>query len=118
MATPIGTNLINSISRRALHPQLIDNVYSGIPAFYRANAMNKKRYAGGTQIEVPQVYATWANGGPYSGFEQLDIAPSDTVKNAAFDAKEYYVPVSIDKFSLARLNHPEAVADGLTTLFE
>lgn len=118
MATPIGTNEINSISRRYIHPQLVDNVYRSNPMFFRLNAMNKKMLQGGLQIEVPLVYTRFAAGGFYQGYDLLDVTPSDTVKNAAFDWKQAYVPVSVDGLTLIRADSPEAIVNFLTFYFE
>lgn len=118
MATPIGTNEINSISRRYIHPQLVDNIYRSNVMFFRLNAMNKKMLQGGLQIEVPLVFTRFAAGGFYQGFDLLDVTPSDTVKNAAFDWKQAYVPVSVDGLTLIRADSPEAIANFLTFYFE
>lgn len=118
MATPIGTNEINSISRRYIHPQLVDNVYNSNVMFFRLNSMNKKMLQGGLQIEVPLVYSRFAAGGFYQGYDLLDVSPSDTVKNAAFDWKQAYVPVSVDGLTLIRADSPEAIVNFLTFYFE
>lgn len=118
MATPIGTNEINSISRRYIYPQLVDNVYRSNLMFFRLNARNKKILQGGLQIEVPLVYTRFAAGGWYTGFDLLDVTPSDTVKNAAFDWKQAYVPVSVDGLTLIRADSPEAVVNFLSFYFE
>lgn len=118
MATPIGTNEINSISRRYIYPTLVDNVYRSNLMFFRLNARNKKVLQGGLQIEVPLVYTRFAAGGWYQGFDALDVSPSDTVKNAAFDWKQAYVPVSVDGLTLIRADSPEAVVNFLTFYFE
>jgi hypothetical protein len=118
MATPIGTNEINSISRRYIYPTLVDNVYRSNLLFFRLNARNKKMLQGGYQIEVPLVYGRFAAGGFYQGFDLLDVSPSDTVKNAAFDWKQAYVPVSVDGLTLIRADSPEAVVNFLSFYFE
>lgn len=118
MAAPIGTNEINSLSRRYILPMLVDNVYNSSPLFFRLNRRNKKQVQGGLHIEVPLVYQQFAAGGSYSGFDLLDVSPSDTVKNAAFDWKQYYVPISIDGLTRIRMNSPEAVLNALTFMFE
>lgn len=118
MATPIGTNEINSISRRYIYPTLVDNVYRSNLMFFRLNARNKKILQGGLQIEVPLVYTRFAAGGWYQGFDLLDVSPSDTVKNAAFDWKQAYVPVSVDGLTLIRADSPEAVVNFLSFYFE
>lgn len=118
MATPIGTNEINSISRRYIMPTLADNIYRSNVMFFRLNQQNKKVLQGGLQLELPLVYTRFAAGGPYQGFDLLDVSPSDTVKNAAFDWKQYYVPVSVDGLSLIKADSPEAVVNFLTAYFE
>jgi hypothetical protein len=118
MATPIGTNTMNSISRRFLFDQVVDNVYLAIPAFFRLNAMNKKIVQGGFQVEVPLMFSKFAAGGFYQGYDLLDITPSDTVKNAAFDWKQAYVPVTVSGLDLIRADSPEAVVNLLRLQFE
>lgn len=118
MATPIGTNEINSISRRYIYPTLVDNLYHSNLMFYRLNAKKKKILQGGLQIEIPLVYSRFAAGGFYQGFELLDVSPSDTVKNAAFDWKQAYVPISVDGLTLIRTDTPEAVVNFLQFYFE
>ena len=118
MATPIGTNEINSISRRYIYPTLVDNVYRSNLMFFRLNVRMKKVLQGGLQIEVPLVYARFAAGGFYQGFDLLDVSPSDTVKNAAYDWKQAYVPVSVDGLTLIRADSPEAIVNFLSFYFE
>jgi hypothetical protein len=118
LATPIGTNEVNSISRRYIYPTLVDNVYRSNLMFFRLNARNKKMLQGGYQIEIPLVYTRFAAGGFYQGIDQLDISPSDTVKNAAFDWKQAWVPVTVDGLTLIRTDSPEAVVNFLSFQFE
>ena len=117
MATPIGTGLVSSISRRYIMPDVVDVVYRSNVVTFRLLSQNKKSVQGGTQIEVPAMYQAFTNGGPYQGYQLLDVAPNDTVKNLAFDWKQQYIPVSIDRLSLIKLNSPEAVANGIGLLF-
>jgi len=46
------------------------------------------------------------------------VSPSDTVKNAAFDWKQAYVPVSVDGLTLIRADSPEAIVNFLSFYFE
>lgn len=118
MATPVGTNEITSISRRYILPVLVDNIYNGNPIFFRLNAMGKKMVQGGYQIEIPLVWTRWANGGFYQGYDLLDVSPSDTVKNAAWDWKQAYVAITVSGLDLIRADSPEAIANFLTFQFE
>lgn len=118
MATPIGTNTVTAISRRYILPDIADNVYGDNVLFYRLNAANKKLVQGGTQIEIPLMYAAFSAGGAYQGFDVLDVSPSDTVQNAAFDWKQYYVPVSIDGLTLLKAESELAVANIISLQFQ
>lgn len=111
MATAIGTNLINSLVDRWLFPTAVDNVYRSNTLVFRLYKSNKKMIRGGTQFEVPITYAEFTNGGFYSGYDVLDVAPNDTVFNAAWDWKQAYVPVTFDGLTLMKVDSPRAVAD-------
>jgi len=117
MATPLGSNVVTSIARRYILPEVVDNIYGRNLMFFRLNQANKRIVRGGTQIEVPLMYDTFAAGGTYSGFEELTIAPSDTVKNGAWDWKQYYVPVAVDGLTLIKTDSPEAIADFIRLYF-
>jgi hypothetical protein len=117
MATPIGTNVVTAISRRYIMPEIVDNIYNSNPIFFRLNKMNKRIVRGGTQIEVPLMYARFSAGGAYRGFDELTITPSDTIKNGAWDWKQYHVPVAVDGLTLIKTDSPQAIANFLTQYF-
>ena len=91
--------------------QVVDNVYRSNGLVYRLNRSNKKMIRGGTQFEIPIMYADLINGGFYSGYDVLDISPNDTVFNAAWDWKQAYVPVTFDGLTLMKVDSPRAVLD-------
>lgn len=117
MATPIGTNTINSITRRHIMPFIVDNIYNSNAIFYRLYKANKKIVQGGTQIEVPLMYRRFTTGGAYTGYEPLETAPQDTVKNGAWDWKQHYVTVAVDGLTLIKNDSPEAIANYLRFYF-
>lgn len=117
MATPIGTNVVTSIARRFIIPSVTDNVYNSNPIFFRINASNRKMVRGGTQIEAPLMYSRFASGGPYQGFDLLNVVPSDTVKNGAWDWKQHYVNVTVDGLTLIKTDSPEAIANFIELYF-
>lgn len=117
MATPIGTNVVTSIARRYIMPEIVDNVYLSNPLFFRMTQGNKRTIQGGTQIEIPLMYARFAAGGPYQGFEILNVAPSDTVKNGAVDWKQHFVPVTVDGLTLIKTDSPQSIANIIRLLF-
>lgn len=118
MATPVGTNVVNSIARRHILPVIADNIYDSNLLFFRLNRMGKRMVQGGTQIEVPLMYSRMAAGGFYQGYDLLDVSPTDSIKNAAFDWKQAYVPVSVDGLTLIKTDQPEAIANFITQYFQ
>jgi hypothetical protein len=117
MATPIGTNVVSSIARRFILPEVADNVYNDNAVLFRLMQANRRIVRGGTQIEVPLMYSRFSAGGPYSGFDVLNVAPSDTVKNGAWDWKQYFVPVTVDGLTLIKTDSPESIANFLELYF-
>lgn len=117
MATAIGTNVVTSISRRYILPEITDNIYRSNVVFFRLHQANKKLIRGGTQIEAPLMYSRFGNGGPYSGFDLIDVSPNDTIKNAAWDWKQHAVVVSVDGLTLIKTDSPEAVANFIQLYF-
>lgn len=110
MATPVGTDVITSLSRRYVMPRVIDNFYQSSPVFFRLNRA-RRVIPGGTQLEIPAMYKGLVGGGPYSGYDVISTSPSDTVKNLAFDWKQHEVPVVVDRLSLIRANSPDAIVN-------
>lgn len=117
MATPIGNNAVTAIARRYILPEVVDNVYNSNALTFRMLQANRRLVRGGTQIEVPLMYARFSAGGPYSGFDVLNVAPSDTVKNGAWDWRQHYVPVSIDGLTLLKTDSPESVVNFIEMQF-
>lgn len=118
MPTLIGTDTVSSISRSYIFDQIIDMIYPTNALFFRLNQSNKKMIDGGTHVEVPFMYTQFANGGPYQGYDLLDVSPNDTIKNGGWDIKQQYVPVTVDGLTLAKCNTTMAVVNLLTMLWE
>jgi hypothetical protein len=116
--TPIGTNTVTALSRRLIMPRIADNVYNSNVLFYRWYHANKFAQQGGTQIEAPLMYLDMAAGGSYSGYQLLNVTPSDTIQNAAWVWKQYWVPVTVDGLTLLRADSPLAIADYIATQFK
>lgn len=117
MAVAIGTNVVTSIGRRHIMPEFVDNVYEDNVVFFRLNQSGKKLVQGGTQIELPLMYSRFVNGGFFRGFDRLNTAPNDTVRNGAWDWKQAYVPVSVDSLTLIKTDSPDAVANFIGLYF-
>lgn len=117
MPTAIGENTVTSIARHYIMPEITDNIYGSNPVFFRLSKSNKKLIQGGTQIEVPLMYGRFNSGGPYRGYDLLNVSPSDTVKNAVYDWKQQHVPVTIDGLTLIKTDSPDAIANMLQFQF-
>lgn len=114
MPTPIGVNTVTSIARQFIMPQITDQVYASNVLLWRLMNGSKRFVQGGTQIEAPQMYARFNNGGTYSGYDVLNTTPSDTVKNSVWDWKQYYVTWAVDGLTLVKTDSPESIANYLT----
>lgn len=117
MATAIGTNVVTAIARHYILPEITDNIYNTNPLWFRMNSAKKKMISGGTQIEFPIMNKRFAAGGFYTGLELLNMQPSDTVRNAAVDWKQAYVPVVVDGLTLIKTDSPEAIANFVNMYF-
>lgn len=115
--TAIGTDTVTSISRQYILPEITDIVYDAIPLFFRLN-MAKKIIPGGTQLEAPIMTSRMSAGGTYRGSQVLTMTPSDTVQNAVWDWKQYYVPVVIDGLTMLKVDSPLAIANLIRMQFE
>lgn len=116
--TPIGTNTVTAISRRLIIPKITDNVYLSNPLFFRWNRANKILERGGYQIEVPLMYTKMAAGGVYSGYQILNVAPTDSIQNGALPWAQHYVAVTVDGLTQLRAASDEAIVDYLATQFK
>lgn len=98
-------------------PEIVDNIYQDNVVLFRLNAANKKIITGGTQIEVPLMYSRFTTGGSYSGYDVLATVPQDTIKNGAWDWKQYAVLVVVDGLTLIKTDSPQSIANYITQYF-
>lgn len=114
MAVLVGTDTVTSIARHAIIPQITDQIYNSNVLLHRLMRANKRVIGGGTQIEVPQLYADFGTGSAYRGFEALTTTPQDTVKNLVFDWKQYYTTWAFDGLTLIKTDSADAIANIMT----
>src|SRR5690606_25211300 len=113
----IGADTLTSIARQYILPQITDNVYTKNNALlYRLIRGNKRVIQGGTQIEMPLLYKRFNTGGTYRGFDLLNTAPQDTVRNAYVEWKQHYVSFAIDGLTLIKTDSPLAIANIINML--
>lgn len=109
-----GTDTATAISNRIVLPQITDQVYGRIALFFRLNARNKRRFAGGLHVEAPFIDSVWGNVNEYMGYDLLDITPQDNVLNGAWDIKQLDTAISLSGRDLVRCNSVDAIADLIT----
>ena len=107
----IGTNVVTSIVNRHIIPEIVDNIYNSNPLWFRWNSANKRIVRGGTHIEIPLLYSRFTSGGFYSGLDDIDVTPQDTVKNGSWNWKQAGLGVSFDGLTLAKTDDPGAIAN-------
>lgn len=76
--------------------KVADNVSKNNAGFYKLQKKgNSSLVDGGRLIYEELSFATNPNGGWYSGYETLPVAPADVISAAEYDWKQYAVPVVI-----------------------
>lgn len=116
--TAIGTNTVTAIARRYIVPRIVDNVYGSNVLFARWNKMNKIVIKGGTQIEFPLMYTKMAAGGWYSGYQLLNVQPTDSIQNGALAWKQAFSAVTVDGLTLLRTDGADSIVDYIATQFK
>lgn len=95
MASPNLSEIVTTTLRNRSR-QLADNVSNGNALLQRLNQRgNVRTFGGGRNIVQELEYAENSTFKYYSGYEQLDISPSDVFTAAEFDIKQAAVNVSI-----------------------
>ena len=109
-ATPVGTNSLNSLTRRSIvSDQITDQVYQSNALLYRWRASGRT-VSGGTHLEGVVNAAAFDAGGWYDGFDIIEPVPQDTFKNFAFGWNHLSVPVTVDGPTLSKNDSPDAIA--------
>ena len=111
MASPniseIATTTIESRTKK-----LADNVSANNAVLHRLNKKGKnKPFSGGRVIYQELEYAENSTYKRYSGYEVLNISPSDVFTAAEFDIKQAAVAVSISGLEQLQNSGPEAMID-------
>ena len=88
----LGTSLFN------YRKTLTDNISKSNPFFYKIqeNGMYESE-DGGVAIQIPHMYGL-AKADTYSGYDVLNVDPTDGITNAFFDWRQMAVPISISRF--------------------
>jgi hypothetical protein len=80
--------------------------------------MNRIVIRGGYQIEVPLMFSRMAAGGWYSGYQTLNVQPTDSIQNGALAWKQAYSAVTVDGLTLLRTDGADSIVDYIATQFK
>ncbi|MCR4339649.1 MAG: phage major capsid protein [Gemmatimonadaceae bacterium] len=118
MASPNLSEIITTTLRNR-SGQLADNVTETTALLSRLNERgNVKPFSGGRTIVEELFYAENSTYQRYSGYEVLNITPSDVISAAEFDIKQCAVAVSISGLEQLQNAGKEAVIDLLESRIE
>jgi hypothetical protein len=111
MPTPnIAEILTTTLENRS--KKLADNVTKNNALLNRLNKKGKvKTFSGGVEIRQELEYAENSTYKRYSGYEALNIAPSEVFTSAAFGIKQAAVAVSINGLEMLQNSGEEALID-------
>lgn len=111
MASPNLSEIVTTTLRNRSR-QLSDNVSNGNALLQRLNQRgNIRTFGGGRNIVEELEYAENSTFKYYSGYEQLDISPSDVMTAAEFDIKQAAVNVSISGLEQLQNSSRERMID-------
>lgn len=83
---------INAITEKHFVPKLVDNVYASNALL---SVLDKEMIDGGEKIIAPIISSTPSSGHFYSGFDTLNVTPTDNISAAEFDWKMLFEPIKI-----------------------
>ena len=111
MASPNLSEIVTTTIRNR-SKQLSDNVSDNTPLLWKLKQKDKIRpFSGGRNIAQELEYAENGTFKRYSGYENLDISPSDVFTAAEFEIKQAAVAVSISGLEQLQNSSKEAMID-------
>jgi hypothetical protein len=112
MAFPSSITDIIATTIESRTKKIADNVTKNNALLARLNQRgNIKTVSGGSQIFEEISFAENGNGGAYSGYDLLPVAAQDVITAAAFQFKQYAVPVVISGLEQIQNSGREAMID-------
>jgi hypothetical protein len=118
MASPNYSAIVSTtIEHRA--PELFDNVSENVALLKRLKGKGKlKTFSGGRELLEPLAYQENGTYKRYSGYETLDISPSDVISAAAYQIRQSALAVSISGLEMLQNSGKEAFLDLLDSRLE
>lgn len=105
----IAVSCLNQIQRSGA---VQDQVYAGDPVWALLNSKGKKKTAsGGDYIRTNLRRAKRDGGQSYAGWDQMAMAPTDTIGYALFPWAQYGIPVAIDEATVLKNRGKNQIVD-------
>lgn len=118
MASPNLSEIVTTTLRNR-SAEIADNVSDNNPLLMRMKQRGKQKpVSGGRTIVEPIEYAENSTFKRYSGYETLDISPSDVLTAAEYEFKQAAVAVSISGLEMLQNSGKEAILDLLESRVE
>lgn len=118
MASPNLSEIVTTTLRNR-SAEIADNVSDNNPLLMRLKQRGKQKpVSGGRTIVEPIEYAENSTFKRYSGYETLDISPSDVLTAAEYEFKQAAVAVSISGLEMLQNSGKEAILDLLESRVE
>lgn len=90
----LNYDALEATTRKYYINTLVDNVFNATPTL-QYFTKSAKPAPGGTKLVQPLIYAQNNSRGSFSGYDTLDIAPSDEITAAEYEWKNLYVTITI-----------------------
>jgi len=115
MASPNLSEIVSTTLRNRA-PEVANNVIrNNALLMYLSERGNIRPFSGGRTITQPLTYAQNSTYKRYSGYEVLNISPSEVITSAEFPIRQSAVAVSISGLEMLQNSGKEAVIDLLDT---
>jgi hypothetical protein len=115
MASPNLSEIVSTTLRHRA-PEVANNVLrNNALLMYLNERGNSRPFSGGRTITQPLTYAQNSTYKRYSGYEVLNISPSETITSAEFPIRQAAVAISISGLEMLQNSGREAVIDLLRT---
>jgi hypothetical protein len=90
----------NAVTTTFIIPRIVQNFFKSNALWYRAKRKGQ-RFDGGLQIEAPIFFDRFISGGAFEDRDALTVANNQVVTNAAYQLREYFVPISVSDRDMA-----------------
>jgi len=107
---------LQAITNDFVVPEVVDNVYNGVPFLHRLTKNNRKMISAADQIRVPIIFQQTGQAGGFDGTGPLPTTMNDVITAADFDWVTYQAPVVFSRREEAQNRGKEGIVKLVDTL--